>query len=220
MKKESEILLKKFRQAFKTLKEGVLSSQDQLQKDGVIKRFEYTYELLWKTLKAVLEEKNREAGSPAECLEESLQQGWLKDEHVYKRMLKDRNSTVHGYDQEVADQIFRRIRKEYVRAFEKAIQSLEEQTGMDRLREPEEVYSAKHIWMHKAKSFEEAKQFDRDYYASMSPEDRLATVQFLRSQNHKLRKGRGRGASRKGLRRVVTVIQHKKPSARKKDLSS
>ena len=38
----------------------------------------------------------------------------------------------------------------------------------------------KKIWMHKARSFKEAEEFDRNYYLRMGPEERLETVQLLR----------------------------------------
>ena len=38
----------------------------------------------------------------------------------------------------------------------------------------------KRIWVKKPKSFKEAQHIDIDYYLSMSPSERLDTVQFLR----------------------------------------
>ena len=37
----------------------------------------------------------------------------------------------------------------------------------------------KKVWVHKAKSFEEANAFDEAYYASMTPEERLETMGYL-----------------------------------------
>ena len=55
MKEEFEYSFEKLQEAFNRLNEGILSSKDELDKDGVIQRFEFTFELLWKTLKIYFE---------------------------------------------------------------------------------------------------------------------------------------------------------------------
>lgn len=63
------------------------------------------------------------------------------------------------------------------------------------------------IWVRKAKSFLGAETQDLDYYASMSPEERLETMQFLRDTFLKLRKQKKRAQNGKGLRRSIKIIQ-------------
>ncbi|MCK4352149.1 hypothetical protein KAW65_01950 [candidate division WOR-3 bacterium] len=60
----------------------------------------------------------------------------------------------------------------------------------------------KKIWIHKANTWEEAKKFDENYYLSMSSKERLETMQFLRETYFKMK-----NESRKGLRRVIKIIQ-------------
>ena len=62
----------------------------------------------------------------------------------------------------------------------------------------------KKIWVHKAKSFEDAKRFDQRYYQAMSPRERVETVDWLRQIARKFKKI-GNGGTR--LRRVVTIVQ-------------
>lgn len=64
----------------------------------------------------------------------------------------------------------------------------------------------KKIWGRKANSFQEAEYFDRLYYRAMSKAERLETVQFLREEYLKI-KGRLKDESRKGLRRILKVVQ-------------
>ena len=66
----------------------------------------------------------------------------------------------------------------------------------------------KKFWVNKASSFKQAERFDKYYYQSMSTKERLETVQFLR-ENFKIKKGR-KDEGRKGLRRVVRIIQQDK----------
>ena len=63
----------------------------------------------------------------------------------------------------------------------------------------------KKIWINKTNSFKEAEQFDENYYLSMSREQRLEIVQFLREQYFKIRSRQSE--SRKGLRRFIRVIK-------------
>ncbi len=71
------------------------------------------------------------------------------------------------------------------------------------------------IWVKKSNSFKEAQQFDIDYYLSMSPSERLETMQFLREPASKLKNEK----NRKRLRRVIKVVQvpNKRTSKRKQD---
>jgi hypothetical protein len=62
------------------------------------------------------------------------------------------------------------------------------------------------IWIRSCSTFKEARKFAQEDDLSLSPEERLETVQFLRELAHKLIKG-GRDEDRKRLRRVVRVIQ-------------
>jgi hypothetical protein len=63
----------------------------------------------------------------------------------------------------------------------------------------------KKIWVKKANSFREAEELDRNYYFSLSADQRLDIMQFLREMHYKMRQGKGE--DRKGLRRVIRVIQ-------------
>lgn len=49
--------LTELKTAFARLKEAVPQVQNQLDKDGVIQRFEFVFELVWKTLKDYAEDK-------------------------------------------------------------------------------------------------------------------------------------------------------------------
>jgi hypothetical protein len=62
------------------------------------------------------------------------------------------------------------------------------------------------IWVNKSDSFDAANEFDDDYYLSMSREERLETLQFLREIYFKIKKG-SEDESRKGLRRVIKIIE-------------
>lgn len=100
-------------QAIERLKEACESPRDQkrLVTDATIQRFEFTIELFWKTLKRCLLEEGIEAKTPKETLSRAFQAGWIDEEELWLRMLKDRNLTSHMYSEELADQIYMDIQE-------------------------------------------------------------------------------------------------------------
>jgi nucleotidyltransferase substrate binding protein (TIGR01987 family) len=78
--------------------------------DGTVQRFEFVFELAWKTLKAALEAEGVGARTPREVLREATRAGWLADEDAWLEMLEDRNLSSHTYSEESAREIYGRIR--------------------------------------------------------------------------------------------------------------
>jgi len=62
------------------------------------------------------------------------------------------------------------------------------------------------VWVNKAKSFDEAKRFERQYYKSLSAVERLETLQFLRETHFRL-SGAVLDENGKRLRRVLSIIE-------------
>jgi hypothetical protein len=62
------------------------------------------------------------------------------------------------------------------------------------------------VWIKIFDSFSSAEQSDTDYYLSMSSKERLETVQFLREEWLKIKKG-PKHEGRKRLRRIIQVIE-------------
>ncbi|WP_457625413.1 HI0074 family nucleotidyltransferase substrate-binding subunit [Persephonella sp.] len=105
MKKSDLILrIQKFEKALDKLKEAVNQVKDQLDKDGTIQRFEFTIELLWKTLKSILEYKGIECFSPRDCVKQAFK----------ANLIEDRNRSSHIYDEKMSEEIFERIKNVYV----------------------------------------------------------------------------------------------------------
>ena len=72
MKDELKYSFEKFQKAVKRLDEGIKKAKDQLDNDGVIQRFEFTFELTWKTLKLFLLNEGIITKSPKETLKEAF----------------------------------------------------------------------------------------------------------------------------------------------------
>ena len=85
--------------------------QDRSNIDATIQRFEFTIELFWKLLKAILEEKGVSVQYPKDVLQESFNGHLIDNEADWLNMLNDRNLTSHTYDEELANKIFTNIQK-------------------------------------------------------------------------------------------------------------
>jgi len=77
--------------------------------DALIQRFEFTYEVAWKTMKAWLEYKGINAGTPRDCFREAFAAGLLRHGEEWMLMMEDRNISSHTYDEEQVKQIAGRI---------------------------------------------------------------------------------------------------------------
>jgi nucleotidyltransferase substrate binding protein (TIGR01987 family) len=125
MSDELEYALKKLKLASSRLTESVENAEDELDRDGVIKRFEFTFELFWKTIKALLVYEGFECAGPRSCIKEGARRGFLTDGEIILDMLEDRNKTSHIYDETTAQDIFKNIKEKYVLLTEKNRESFE-----------------------------------------------------------------------------------------------
>ncbi|MGI6448764.1 MAG: nucleotidyltransferase substrate binding protein [Desulfitobacteriia bacterium] len=117
-----------FSNALRRLKEGVekLNQADDLLRDGVIQRFEFTFELAWKSLKACFEEEGiMNLNSPKAVLIEAFAASLFNDDELWLQMLRDRNLTVHIYNEEQAIAICQSIQHKYLPALEDLLQKIQ-----------------------------------------------------------------------------------------------
>ncbi|NPA49806.1 MAG: nucleotidyltransferase [Thermodesulfobacteria bacterium] len=120
------LALGKLEQAFERLKEALPKVEDDLDRDGVIQRFEFTVELLWKTLKLILSYHGVECFTPRQCVKEAFKAGFIPDDEIVLDMLTDRNRSSHIYDEATAAEIFEKIAEIYLPAIEKVVRELRE----------------------------------------------------------------------------------------------
>ena len=127
MKDEVLFSIRKLEDAFSRLKDGADSAADELDKDGVIQRFEFTFELLWKTLKLFLDDQGILTKSPKETLQEAFRFELIQNEETFLDMLEDRNRTSHIYNQTDSQEIYERIRNIYVKEIKNLLNRLKNQ---------------------------------------------------------------------------------------------
>jgi nucleotidyltransferase substrate binding protein (TIGR01987 family) len=108
---------KALRQLQKFIDKGELS---ELEEQGLIKSFEYTYELAWNTLKDFLEfQGHSDIFGSRDALRKAFQVGIIEDGEVWMDMIKSRNRTSYTYNEETANEISRTIISLYYNAFQK-----------------------------------------------------------------------------------------------------
>jgi nucleotidyltransferase substrate binding protein (TIGR01987 family) len=87
-------------------------------KEGLIQRFEYTHELAWNVMKDFLQGRgNTQIYGSKDAAREAFATGLITDGEVWMEMIKSRNKTSHTYNEETANEIFKKIMEEYNPAF-------------------------------------------------------------------------------------------------------
>ena len=127
--KKSSSKFQNFTKEVIKLKEGLnqYDSTNELQRDGIIQRFEFSFELAWKTLKEIFEEEGLIGlNSPKMVLKEAFSAGIITEDKIWLNMLMDRNTTSHVYDEGTAIEICKNIEEKYIEALEKLINKINE----------------------------------------------------------------------------------------------
>jgi nucleotidyltransferase substrate binding protein (TIGR01987 family) len=103
-----------FQSALEQLKAAVaLGDYSELEKQGLIQCFEYTYELGWNTLKDFLEDQGHSIRGPKDAIQAAFRIGLISDGESWMRMFKSRNLTSHTYNRQIADEVVEAIRRQY-----------------------------------------------------------------------------------------------------------
>jgi nucleotidyltransferase substrate binding protein (TIGR01987 family) len=82
--------------------------------DATIHRFEFSFELTWKTMQFVLKtQEGLNPNSPREVFRKAYALGWISNEYEWMQMLTDRNLSIHTYPAELASDLFVRLKDHY-----------------------------------------------------------------------------------------------------------
>ncbi len=99
----------------------------ELEVEGLVQRFEYTFELSWKVLQDLLIYKGYEFMlGPNGTLKMAFEDGLISDHDGWRRMAKSRNTLSHIYDEAEVMPIVKLIYTDYAPLLKKLDQNLEE----------------------------------------------------------------------------------------------
>ena len=99
-----------FTAAIGRLEEVLALPKDAIVRDSAIQRFEISFELCWKFLKAYLEaEHNARCTSPRTCFRAAFKNGVIADDPFWIDLIALRNYTVHTYNERLADYVYSQL---------------------------------------------------------------------------------------------------------------
>lgn len=116
-------LLRLLNLALARLDTALAQPANEFVRDSAIQRFEVTFELFWKSLKAHAEESGLEVFSPRDSVRTAFQLGVIQEHPEWFRMLEDRNLTSHTYNETTAESIYSHL-PTYVRLLHQALDEL------------------------------------------------------------------------------------------------
>lgn len=94
------------------LKEASLLPSDNLiNQDATIQRFEFTFELCWKIMQTIVNENKKNVYGPKNVIREAAQLELINDPTMWFEFLKKRNLTVHTYEEKIAQEVYQTAKK-------------------------------------------------------------------------------------------------------------
>ena len=118
---------KTFKKAYLKLKEFVETDNgSEKDRSAIINAYQYTFELLWKTLQKYMQQLEMldELG-PGNVIRTAFQYNIIDNGSIYMSMLKNRNLITHTYKEDVAEEIYTRIKEEYIEELENFIKNFD-----------------------------------------------------------------------------------------------
>lgn len=97
---------------------------DVVTQTGMVSLFEIAFEQSWKAMKECLEFDGygeAKSGSPRSIIKLAYQAGMIDDEQCWLSALATRNAIVHTYNNDLALEIIKKSKEEYVSLFEKLL---------------------------------------------------------------------------------------------------
>ena len=90
----------------------------ELEKQGLIQAFEFTFELAWKVMKDYFYfQGNNSIHGSRDAIKEAFNNDLIKNGHLWMDMIVSRNKTSHTYDENTTSEIVDNIINKYYSAF-------------------------------------------------------------------------------------------------------
>ena len=92
---------------------------NDFEADGLIQRFEFTFELAWKLIKSYAEYQgtDKEIMGSRDAIRWAYENHLISDSATWMEMIKRRNDTSHTYDEDTAVEVVSRVKASYFQAF-------------------------------------------------------------------------------------------------------
>lgn len=108
-----------FQKALERLKEALAEAESSFVRDSIIKRFEVTFEMAWKTMFRYLIDKGEKIAPKAwDVIPVAFQSLLIADAQLWDQMRTYRNDTSHEYNELRAIELSAYVRSHAVQAFD------------------------------------------------------------------------------------------------------
>lgn len=108
-----------FKRALARLKESLAENETDFVRDSIIQRFEFTFEMAWKTMFRYLADKGEEVDPKAwSVLPVAFAVRLVADADAWDKMREYRNDASHEYSERMATEIVAFVRAKALPAFE------------------------------------------------------------------------------------------------------
>ena len=103
-----------------------------LEKQGLVQAFEYTYELAWNTIKDFYENQGEtNIQDSRDAFRLAFRRGLIEDGETWMQMIKDRSQTSHTYNESTVQNIVTDVLQLYYPQFKALAATLAELAGKD-----------------------------------------------------------------------------------------
>jgi nucleotidyltransferase substrate binding protein (TIGR01987 family) len=123
LNEKNGFVLEDFKLAVKKLEEVLVIEKTEIVRDSTIVRFEFCFDLAWKSIKNYAKEQGVECYSPKECLKSAYQLKLIDNQDKWLEMVNDRNLIAHLYKEAQADKLYSSA-PVYLELFKKLIESI------------------------------------------------------------------------------------------------
>lgn len=120
--------LNKLEESLENIPNEIEETTLQVLIDGTLHRFEFTFELAWKTIKDYLEYMGitNKVGSPRENIQLAYKQGIIEDGEIWIEIMLAKNELSHLYDEQTSRKIYDNIKNRYIKELKKLEEKFEQ----------------------------------------------------------------------------------------------
>lgn len=97
-----------------------------LERAGLIKTFEFTWELAWKTMRDYLQYQGEEVSGPRDAVKQAFKNGLIDEDQAWLDMLEARNFMAHIYDEDKSRKTALVIRKKFFPLIRRLLKTLKD----------------------------------------------------------------------------------------------
>jgi nucleotidyltransferase substrate binding protein (TIGR01987 family) len=116
-----------YKNALARLEEALQVEPNEIIIDGILHRFEFTFELAWKVIKDYMEYMgiSEGTGSPRENIKLAYKYQIISDGELWIDIMLSRNALSHLYNENESRTIYEKIKTKYIKAFKELDEKFE-----------------------------------------------------------------------------------------------